>query len=243
MTGPSTPRGPGAARRAGGLVLLACCAAASCIRLGDGEDDEKAAARADSAAVPARVDTILSDGHTTVTSDGWVRSDGLKYKQENGVLYIDSGSLGGRPLPAPITHPQPPASPPPPPAAVEADTGTVVSPDFIPASEALWVEVARWSGTGDRETARFRVGSDEWRVVLTLGEPPNARLKTVHVQVRDLQGRNVARLARDGAAVDTGYVHAEPGIFHIKVRSYGTPWTAVAQEKRVPAERLPGGRR
>lgn len=243
MTDRSDPRKkPSALQVAGSIAFVAYIAVVSCFEIQDG-DDEKVAARADSAAAPARVDTLLSDGHTTITSDGWVRSDGLKYKQENGVLYIDSGNLGGRPLPAPITRPSRPAPPPPPPAPVEADTETVVPPDFIPASEALWVEVARWSGTGDRETARFRVGSDEWRLVLTLGEAPNPRLRTVHVHARDLQGRNVGQLARDGAAVDTGYVHAEPGIFHLRVRSYGTPWTVVAQEKRVPAERLPKAQR
>ncbi|HEX2204097.1 MAG TPA: hypothetical protein VHG91_12390, partial [Longimicrobium sp.] len=38
--------------------------------------------------VPARVDTILDDGRTVVSSDGWTRSVGLKFRLENGVLHI-----------------------------------------------------------------------------------------------------------------------------------------------------------
>ncbi|HEX2202265.1 MAG TPA: hypothetical protein VHG91_03150, partial [Longimicrobium sp.] len=164
------------------------------------------------------------------------RSDGLKFRHENGVLHIDSGDLGG-PLPPAATQP---AAPPPAPADTETAAPATT---HLRADEALWVPVGRWSGQGQKETPRFRVGAGQWRLVTTAGEAPGTVHGRVQVQVVDGGGRTIAGVTLLGPAADTGYVHAEPGLFHLRVGSFGAPWTVVVEEKRVPAERLPKGRR
>ncbi|HEX2204096.1 MAG TPA: hypothetical protein VHG91_12385 [Longimicrobium sp.] len=222
--GSSTGGGCGCA-----ALLLLVVVVSLCSDDDSGPAAGEAAADPDSAAaVPARVDTILNDGRTVVTSDGWTRSDGLEFRTENGVLHIDSGSLGG---------PLPPAATPPPTAA--PDPETVAPPDFLPADRALWVPVGRWRGNDETETPRFRVGTDEWRMVLTVGEPPPGVHRSVQVRAVTFGNRTVAEMGLLGPAADTGYVHAAAGLYHLRVRSLGAPWTLVAEEKRVPAEALP----
>lgn len=141
------------------------------------------------------------------------------------------------PAPAPMTTP-PPSSPPSSPPAAVPDTDAVVPPASLSDDEALWVEVWRTSGRGDKETPAFRVGSAEWRVTMTAGEPPPNVHGSVQVRVRDGQRRNVAEDRLVGPGADTAYVRAGPGLFHFSVESFETPWTFVVQEKRVPAEAL-----
>ena len=128
--------------------------------------------------------------------------------------------------------------PPPPPAPAASGEETVVPPASPADGEALWVEVWRTGGRGDKETPRFRVGSAEWRVVMTAGEPPPNVSGSVQVRVRDGQRRKVAEDRLVGPAADTVYVRAGPGLYHFSVESFETPWAFAVQEKRVPAEAL-----
>ncbi|HEX2204095.1 MAG TPA: hypothetical protein VHG91_12380, partial [Longimicrobium sp.] len=113
---------------------------------------------------------------------------------------------------------------------------------FIPASEALWAPLGRWSGSGAKATEQFRVASDEWRLVLRSRSETDAQARvevTVLQKTRQQMGGFVTYAIFRGDGTDTSYVHQPPGTYFLRVTSENARWTLTAEEKRVPAEALP----
>jgi hypothetical protein len=115
------------------------------------------------------------------------------------------------------------------------DLATNDPAEFVPAAEAAWKPVERWSREGDYTTPPFRVRSAEWRVVATGRSAPPIRWRTVNV--KDQFGQRVTMMRPEAPGSDTTYVHRGPGTFQIEISRFEGPWTLRVEEKMLPAER------
>ena len=122
-------------------------------------------------------------------------------------------------------------------AAPAAAAGTEAGP-FLPASEAAWTRLAGWAGSGDEETERFRVGSDEWRLVVKMQKINEGGIGWILVRVMDPQRTEVARMTMMDSGTDTSYVHLRPGVYYLVVGTNSVRWSVWAEEGRLPAERV-----
>lgn len=107
----------------------------------------------------------------------------------------------------------------------------------VPADQAFWREVRRWSGNGSLTTQKIRIPSDEWRMIVAVTGVEGASPFINVAAVRD--GMYLGSVSRGGVGTDTTYVHGR-GTFHVEVVAAYVRWTLVVQApSRLPAE-VPG---
>jgi hypothetical protein len=123
------------------------------------------------------------------------------------------------------------------PSAPAAAAGTESGP-FLAASEAAWTRLASWAGSGDEETERFRVTSDEWRLVVKMQKINEGGIGWILVRVMDPQRTELARMTMMDSGTDTSYVHLRPGVYYLVVGTNSVRWSVWAEEGRLPAERV-----
>lgn len=99
-----------------------------------------------------------------------------------------------------------------------------------------WTEVARWQGSGDKTTERFRIDGDRWRIGYSGKFGQLGAVGILGITVYNEQGRYVssARLERTGS--DVTHVQEGPGTYYIEFDAVNMAWGAVVEDFRPVVE-------
>jgi hypothetical protein len=173
------------------------------------------------------IDSILDERGITMRREGdrtVVTAGGRR------VTFDASGNMGIDSIPA--EAPDAPET-----RGLQPDLGTGGIDAFVPAEEAVWGEVARFSGAGQDATADFSVRSREFRVITRGRSQTPIPWRTVEVQ--NTAGRRVGWIRLEEPGADTSYVHDGPGVFRLVMKRFQGDWQARVEEKLLPAERMP----
>ncbi len=107
----------------------------------------------------------------------------------------------------------------------------------VAVTAADWTDIAKWSGSGTKETESFEVKSREWRLTWTAKaiDPTYAGSGTFRLSVQ---------VMKDGSAIPVSVVTAGPGEtqgesfvrgagrYFLKVSSVNAQWTLAVQEPK-----------
>lgn len=99
--------------------------------------------------------------------------------------------------------------------------------------EPKWVQLAKWSGSGMKETETFSTTQREWRISWELKAQASVG-GTFYVSVHRASDEElVSRLSgKPGAGKEASYVRTTPGKYYLKVNSANVEWTIIAEEQR-----------
>lgn len=99
-----------------------------------------------------------------------------------------------------------------------------------PAKEKTWVDVTKFEGNGIKNTEKFNIDSDEWRIVWST-QPGDSGKQNFQIYVNDKDGE-LSDVAANiiGQGNDTSYMN-KSGQYSLKIVS-GQPYTITIQEKK-----------
>ena len=99
-----------------------------------------------------------------------------------------------------------------------------------PAKEKTWVDVTKFEGNGIKNTEKFAIDSDEWRIVWST-QVGDAGKQNFQIYVNDKDGELVDLVANIiGQGNDISYMN-KSGEYSLKIVS-GQPYTITIQEKK-----------
>lgn len=105
------------------------------------------------------------------------------------------------------------------------------SPRSQPSS--TWVEVKRWTGTGQKQTESFQIGSREWRISYAT-KPAVAGVELLQIYVHEANTGQIVTLAanRIDSGSDTSYVQGQAGHRYYLVMNTANHWSVLIEEQR-----------
>lgn len=97
-------------------------------------------------------------------------------------------------------------------------------------AETGWRVVKRWTGSGIKQTEKFEVTSNEWRVSWSATAAGKLQGLLV-ITVYDEKGEVAAFAAnQQGPGAGNSYIHAGPGRYYLDINSFGLDWTITVEE-------------
>ncbi len=112
-------------------------------------------------------------------------------------------------------------------------TQTAAPATAPPQPAKTWHAIKTWSGSGMKETERFRTTNREWRVRWESRNEPFAGAGILQVYVYDGSGGMVAVAAnKQGPGSDVSYVRSDPGDHYLMLNSANIDYTVTVEEER-----------
>jgi hypothetical protein len=99
-----------------------------------------------------------------------------------------------------------------------------------------WTEVARWQGSGDKTTQRFRIEGDRWRISYSGRFGQLGPVGMLGITVYDEGGRYISNATLEREGNDVTHVQQGPGIYYLEVDVVNMAWGAVVEDFRPVSE-------
>lgn len=115
-----------------------------------------------------------------------------------------------------------------------APTATTPGEPAAAPAATEWTQIAKWSGSGIKQTESFTTIGREWQVIWATSGEAFAGAGILQIMVHDADTGSLVTLAanKQGVGQDVSYVRAPPGRYYLSINSANVTWGISVGEPR-----------